>query len=238
MNRGRNTPLKRPQAKAAITFRKPPRSKVAKIVGAPIIRKETKAVDIDNVAVADTTFTVALLNGVQNGDEGYERVGRLVEAKSISLRFGFTPRPNTNSVDFVKVALVWDRDPSGTAALYSEIFRQVDNAGTATSNNESHKNMDTIHRFTILREKTYNLPGYTNTAGVLTNMQPMGPSNDDWHQTWFVDLKGLQSRYGGITAAIASLEQGALYLVIAGGYANASAPWSVQYNTRFQYTDD
>jgi len=237
--KGRNAPLKRPQAKAAITFKAAPRkSKAARIAGVPAVRKEDKAVDTNSLVIASTNLDVILLNGVQNGDEGYERVGRLLEAKSIHFKFGFVPRSTTNSVDFVRVALVWDRDPSGVTPLYSEIFRSVDSAGTATSNNESFKNLDTKHRFTILRDRTVNLPGYTDTAGVLTNIQPSRPKDEEWHTDWFIDLKGLQSRYSGITFGIASLEQGGLFFVVAGGYSAGTAPWSVNYSSRFSYTDD
>lgn len=239
MNRGKNTSLKRKPAQAKISFIPAPRkSKIAKIVGAPIIRKELKAVDTNSVIPASTDLVVILLNGVQNGDEGYERVGRVLEAASVDVKFGLVPRPATNGVDFVRVALVWDRDPSGVLATYAEIFSNTDNAGTETSNNESFKNLETKHRFTVLRDATMNMPGYTNTAGVMTNIEPAVPNGDTWHNRWFVNLKGLQSRYKGITSDIASLEQGALYLVTAGGYAVASAPWSVNYATRFQYTDD
>lgn len=201
---------------------------------------EIKWIDVPaTINSINNTGALILLNGMGTGADCYQRVGREVRWKAFQLDYTILPFPRTvASADIARVMLVWDREPHSVIPIIGDILACQDNGGALTTTNESFRNMGNKDRFLILMDRRHVLPGYTNTAGQMTTVGPAVPNNDNWSQTFYEKVNGkLATRYSANGSTIASINNGALYLLILGGIATASTGWDVSYVTRCTFTD-
>lgn len=190
---------------------------------------EMKHVDVNyaGVTLNATSTSVTLLNGVATGVESYNRIGTKIDPYSVYLNFQVTNDSTAAGAwNWLRVSLIWDRQPTGTLPTYSEIFQNVNAAGTTSVAGLVGRNSDTTDRFyTIANKELFLTPKDANSGG-------------RWMQfgSIYKSLKGLKQQFKGTSAAIGSISTGALYLVLAGG-SDATNTTTVFTDTRFRYTD-
>jgi len=184
---------------------------------------ELKFVDVAQANyVADTTGTVTLLNGTATGDDYNTRDGRQIVIKSVQIRGRVNPVDGTTSPCHARVLLVWDNATSGVAPTIADIL------SAATSNSYPLVNNQT--RFTILRDMSFFVGGIDTGVGQQYAMSPTGAVVEAY-------LKINQvTQYMSTTAAVASVQNGGLFMVTIGDQAaNAGALFVLA--TRVRFTD-
>ena len=208
-------------------------------------RPEIKAVDIP-VALypmfnSPTTNTlVTLLNGVQEGTGFYNRIGRHISMKSLHVTGTFAKSGN-NSVgdDYVRWAIVYDRQPSANASLptYQDIFKAYDQGGAATAGVLSGVNLDNRERFVILRDFRTYMPFVAAAAQFPTELAVRDNERNTIDE--FIKLKGLETHYNNSANPIqpANISTGSLLLVTQGLFAVGQDPWAVRLQFRLRYSD-
>jgi len=186
-------------------------------------RKELKYNDIASTGyVADTTGTVTALNLIAVGDDNTTRDGRQVTIKSVQLKGILKPVDGSTLTSKCRLLLVWDNAVnSGAIATVAQIL--------TASTSIAFPLVDNAQRFTILRDMTFAL-GHDNTT---TGFEVASPSAYDIE----VYLKINQlTQYSGTTAAIGSVQNGALLMVTIGDQA-AAAGGIFQLASRVRFCD-
>jgi len=131
-----------------------------------------------------------------------------------------------------RIALVYDKQSQGTAPLVSDIWAQVDNAGSLSSSITASVNPLGRDRFVILYDRfinswatTINITGWT--YGKTASLKK------------FLKLKNAEALYNtGNTGTISDIESGSLFLVIMSSRGTlADNPFTFTYDTRLRWTD-
>lgn len=186
--------------------------------------KELKYVDTAQTNYAcDTTGNVTALNLIAVGDDNTNRDGRQVTIKSVQLHGILYPVDGTTSATKCRVMLVWDNAVSGALPAIGTIL--------TTANGTTFPLVDNANRFTILVDRTYSLGVVTNVA---TQAYAMGPGAIDVEIYRRINS---MTQYSGTTAAIASIQNGGLYLVCVGSSA-ANDGGTLQASVRVRFSDD
>lgn len=188
-------------------------------------RPELKYVDLAEATyLMDTTGSVTALNLIAVGDDNTTRDGRQVTIKSVQVHGIVKPVDDTTSTCKGRVMLVWDNaNNSGTIATIAQILNQAN--GTA------FPLVDNANRFTILVDRTYSLGRVDTTA---TQAFSNGSNTFDCE---IYKMINAVTQYSGTTAAIGSIQNGALLLVTIGSIA-AGAGGALVASTRVRFTDD
>jgi len=188
-------------------------------------RRELKYVDIASAAYAcDTTGSVTALNLLAIGDDNTTRDGRQVTIKSVQVRGLIRPNDSIVNPSLARVMLVWDNAVnSGTIATIAQILTAADS--------KSFPLIDNSNRFTILSDDSFALAEQSSTATQSFAGAPMVHCYEKYLRINQV------TQYSGTTAAIGSIQNGALYLVTIGSQA-AGAGSTLDAATRVRFTDD
>lgn len=202
--------------------------------------QEYKRKDLpQTVFTLNSTAYFKLLNGVQNGSANYNRIGSKICMKTLHIwgQVEMLPRTTTDE-DFVRFAVVYDRQANGAAPNFSDIFRSVDDQGTQTNDVWSQFNYDNKDRFIVLMDKRRHLPSYTNTAGVITNVS-MADTSENYTFNRYIKLKQLETHYKASSnpAVIGDISTGSLYFVALGQIASGSEGWQGEFACRLRYSD-
>jgi len=186
-------------------------------------RQELKGVDtmvaglfgeITNT-VNDNTDIIAL-NLAAPGNASFNRIGRKMKMMSIRLKGGF--QSNTAPTDatspqysqLVRMTLVYDRQPTGAAPIFSTIFGTTDQAGSELVGFESPVRYDNTARFKVIRDW-------------MIDLRPFGVATVGGQVVWtkcefdeYVKLGGLETVFGGQSnpCTVADIANGALFLVV------------------------
>jgi len=190
-------------------------------------RGEMKQVDINQTTVTlnATTTSVTFVNGIAPGTAKYQRVGNKVAPAYVDMQLTALNNSTTTPL-FFKYALVWDKQPTGTLPNYSDIYQDVNAAGTSSTSFFAGRNMDTTDRFiTIASEDAYMLPTAASSGGKNAIMVRALRS-----------LRGYQQQFKGTDALLGSVGTGALYMVL---FANTDGTqtMTVNFDCRYKYTD-
>lgn len=189
---------------------------------------EKKVIETTQASYAVSgTGTVTLLNGVAVGTDYTDRVGRLAKMESVQLRGIVRTVDNNTNESLGRILLVWDSQPNGAAiATIADIL----SAATACSFN----NLTNRDRFKILRDHHIYLPKISDTA---TQSFATGSAGNGCLVNDYVRLgEGYVTQFGGTTAAIGSIQHGALLLVTIGSEAAADGG-SFVAAARVRFTD-
>lgn len=168
-------------------------------------RDELKFIDTQIAAGAlAATGPPILLNGVTQGTDWNNRIGRTFQMKSILFRFAIRPNPasaasNSTLGPMVRVCVVYDSQANSLLAAKSDIFQSA-------ADYKSPLNLANRDRFRILIDKTLTMSSYTMTAGSLTAGDPRGSYMDVFRK---VNLEVVNS---GTSNVIGSIQTGALLL--------------------------
>jgi len=161
-------------------------------LSAPYVRQpELKNVDTSINGEINSSSTVVALNTLAQGTGGYERIGRSIALKSAEVKFYLANNGNLAVGDGIRAALVYDRQPDGVAAVWSDVFSDVNAAGTIASQSWAFPNPANKDRFKILSD-FHLAPSPIPTASVPSTLQDQTSS---YLTVRYVPLKGLETRY-------------------------------------------
>jgi len=176
-------------------------------------RKELKFIDTDlSSGVFNTTGVVIPLNLTATGDDYSNRDGRQVTVKSVVIH-GFATKGASVVPEKDRWLLVWDNAANGALAAVSDILASVSANSAPNVNNQN--------RFTILRDSM----NFTNANGA----QVEHPS---FLIEYFTKINEV-TQYSGTTAAIGSVQNGALLFVTVGTAAATAATMTGTARVRF-----
>lgn len=221
-----------------------------KKIAADVIKNagELKGVDLDlptgavsaNISDSSGFYVPQLCN---MGTGSYNRVGRKQFLHSIRISgavFWLSKQDSGGSVTYpnrLRMALVWDKQPSGALPVYSDIFAVTTADGTTTPFFSANQNYANTGRFHVIRDKwiTFN-PVSGSAASATTGVV------EQRQVDMFVKLNK-ETVYSGNTVppsgpTISDISSGALYLIVKAGYNNAENYVDcTNLKCRVRYTD-
>lgn len=209
------------------------RATLNRLAGAVVRRTgEIKTVDIPynptGITLDATTTSVTLLNGVASGANFYNRIGNKVNPQSADLDVTIVNNSTTATAwQGVRVALIWDKQPTGAVPVYSDIFQNIDNAGTASSLGFCGRNLQTTDRFVTISHMDQIIPPLNAAVG----------EGNVRHVKFYKNLAGFQQQFKGATADIGDISSGALYLVLS-ATSDATNTVTVWSDHRYRYRDN
>lgn len=173
-----------------------------------------------------TTWGVALMNGVAQGVEYNQRIGRQATMKSIIFNGNVfnlaTASLNAFNGAYCRLVIVYDTQPnSGTIPTGTDIF--------VLNDPNSPLNLNNRDRFQVLMDVRKQVSAFTmNATPALT---AGSPSN-----SYFKKYKKCNKEiiFSGVGATLGSISTGALYLCIIADAAVAA----LDYYVRVRFTDN
>jgi len=199
--------------------------------GGPLL---VKAFD---VGYSNSNFTVAgtftPLNALIVGPESYQRIGRRISMRSVSIK-GYVNFSATSIQDSARIIIVYDEQPNAALPVLADVF-QNSNAGLATSN-LSFLNLNNRDRFRILKDFKVLIPAVTVVAGVLTNEVVPDPIRNSFNVDWDIPLSGLETTYNAVNGGtVADITTGSLLIITFDG--NNAGTVSFAFSSRLRYVD-
>lgn len=181
--------------------------------------RELKDIDTDLSAITnfDTTGSVTLLNGVAQGTDFTQRVGRKFNMKSILLRLSIQPGSTATTNALARWIIVYDKQTNATAPAITDII--------VAANESAANNLSNRDRFVIIYDKVVNI-GATG-------------SNDN-QRAFFRKYKrcNMEVTNGGTGSTVGSIQTGALWFVTCGEKAaGTTAPKVLNGTARIRFHD-
>jgi len=203
-------------------------------------RVEVKGVDfaLTQASLINTTNTnggMQCVNLIAPGSGSFNRVGRKVQLQSLRFKgwISLSQPPSTalQAGTVIRMALVLDKQPTGTIPSFDAIFGWTDQVAAEASTMFSPPRYDNMERFTILRDKCIDIN--PNTSGTLA----VTASSTEVSFDEYITLKDLSVTYGGQSSpcTIADISTNALYLVWRS--ANATGVVNTASIGRLRYVD-
>lgn len=204
---------------------------------------EVKAIDIP---VANYVFSldagstnVFPLNLVQEGTGFYNRIGRKIEMLSLHMRGSILQTGNAAAADdFVKWAIVYDRQPTGALPNYNNIFLDYNPSGATSNGPYSNINLDNRDRYQIIRHDTFACPA-TAITDLASVSQVITIPPKEMMLEEFIKLRGLTTHFNGTASPllISNITTGALYLVTQGRFTLGNEGYQLSVQFRLRYDD-
>jgi len=172
--------------------------------------------DVNTTVAANTTGSITLLNGVSQGTSGVQRIGLRYNLDSIQWSL-FVTALTTSTTQYVRMYLVWDKNPNGATPTVSAIIEPP---------GYQYINLVNRDRFTILRSYETTING--NNASII---------NDSSSKS-FTGYKKLNVQTlcnSGTTGVIGDIQQGALWLICLSTAAPGTAAANVEVRTRLRF---
>jgi len=169
------------------------------------------------VATTTTNDNILVANLVQAGAAAWNRVGRKIFMRRLEVdaevNFQSAAAATTGSIkgNILRVAVVYDRQPSGVLPVFSSIFGITEQTGTESSKVLDPLRNENMDRFVLLADKFVRAtPPGDNQEG--------GTTDDFLLRYWVsfkVNLKNLETIYTASSSpsVIGDISSGGLYLV-------------------------
>lgn len=184
-------------------------------------RSELKTIEVnDSTVAANTTGTIVLINGVIQGTDYNQRVGRIFLMKSIYLRAKFTNDSATVSPLTFRAMIVLDSQTNGALPAITDIL----NAVTTTSTN----NLNNRDRFKVLMDKTFSPTPSARTVAI---------TEQEVFKKWYKKCS-YEVVNGGTAATVGSIQTGGLYVIFLTDVAAGTGDGVVTYSTRVRFIDN
>lgn len=200
------------------------RNRVPRIKGA--IKKVNELKYIDSALLTlgcNTSGFIQPINLCAVGDDNTDRDGRQITVKSVALHGIVNPTDDTSAYCKARVLLVWDNACNGATPAITDIMTAISGTSFPLVNNQN--------RFTILMDRSYAVGKVDTTA-----TSAIAASQTCFDVNAFIRINST-TQYSGTTATIASVQNGALYLVTMGSEPVATG-CSFRVQTRVRFTDD
>lgn len=207
----------------------------------PLNFPEIKAIDVPRGA-GDTISTTAVITNlipIQAGSSFFNRIGRKIELKSLTLKGIFATLQTQANEQLGRVMVIYDRQTNGAFPAIADILQTTDQTGANTTTSYSGINMNYRDRFEIIIDKKLYLPALTDTAGAITNPGHQDQMNMFPNCNFYVKLKNRTTVYRADSspAVIGDIATGGLYLVVFGSLAAANSGWTLFWESRVRYGD-
>lgn len=174
------------------------------------VSQEFKRIDSTNATAISTTATYTLLNGVAQGNEYNQRIGRKIMMRKIMCR-GYVKNEDATPTE-TRIMIVYDKASNGVAPVLSDIVDGNEYNG--------FRNIDNVKRFQVLMDKRLVLQ-----PSAADSVKPF-----NFYKNVF-----LQTRHDGTTAGIGDITTGSLYLITVSNDASTGATLNCDW--RVSYTD-
>lgn len=193
---------------------------------------------VDSIATLDLTNTGAgsthtmLINGLIPGTDRFNRIGRRINVKKLSIR-GFI---HTSAVapavidDVFRIAVIWDEQPTGVLPTLQDLWQDVSVSGVTTASVMSHNNENNSARFRTLR-----------TITIPINQEAQGMDQDPAVKRSFIKMNipmnHITQYNAGVAGTLADIQTGAIYFVCHGLNSPTPTVWSILVTARMKYLD-
>jgi len=192
---------------------------------------ELKGVDTFSVVSPTDTPTVAnnqiiLLNGITQGSDYNNRIGREVVFKSIYVRISMYSSIGSQAPTQVRWMVFWDTQANNSAGpTFSDVLSPIGSAYTAVDA-VSMNNLDHRDRFITVYDKVVSL-----------NVQSTGNISFAFNKK-YKKIKNIKTVFSGTGNTSGAIYTNALWLMLISNYATGSAAVpNVEYQVRLRYTD-
>lgn len=172
----------------------------------------------------NNTGTVTLINGIAQGADFTQRIGRKSTFVAIQLEGILQPSSDLTQPTKCRVLLVYDSQPNGVLPPVSDIFDQA----TSTA----FMNLDFRDRFKVLHDCNVSLAQTTDTGATLNAV-----GAPTVHNLSVYKRINLPTIWSGTTNAIGDIQTGAFYLVTIGNNA-ATTGYDLVCSTRMRFVDN
>jgi len=209
------------------------------------LKPELKSVEFNNAGnpiPINNLFQVAVINGLAIGTDRFQRIGKRVLGKSVSMSLYLQPidpgggYPINRAVDLPRIMLIWDTKPSPAVPAFADLLQDQDDLGATLTQAISHINLDNRKRWKVLMDWEPILPAYTATGiNAFTSANiPIDPITPSYTKHFYKKFN-VETSYSGVAATYASIEENALLLCVVSFLA--AAAWSLRLSVRYRYTD-
>lgn len=179
---------------------------------------EFKTIDVTvGPVVADSTGSVTLLNGITQGTDYTNRIGRKITLRSIEIKGQNYVTPATGVDQNQRVLIVHDNDPTGALPAITDILTGITPVALRNLNNRT--------RFNILLDKRFQLNA---TA------EPTSTRLWKYYKRFYKDMEFNGNNFGDIR----DITKGALYYVSLGNVAAGATAGASFSNARIRFTDN
>lgn len=211
---------------------------------------ELKGIDINLgqspvVATTNTVDNITIVNLVREGSGAWARVGRKILMKSLrvkgtaALNIGPTATTSDRYGNTLRMAVVYDRQPSGSLPTFEDIFNNQNYSGGYDPSVLAPLRFTNTFRFQVIRDTLMTLNPEAIPSG--------GTENDTYMRCHFDEYirLNLETQYSGTqeiptNMTIADISSGALYVIFRGITNVASSYWGIDdvSSARLRYSDD
>lgn len=144
--------------------------------------------------------SVALYNGVAQGTDFTNRIGRKVIVKSIHFKAWVSPATSTDSPgDICRLMLVWDKQANSAAPAVTDILTTADPFSGVNLNNRD--------RFKVMYDRRVSMNPAVYAANVITGGNPITVYREKFIKC------NQEVIFSGTGATVASIQTGSLYLL-------------------------
>jgi len=180
---------------------------------------ERKVQDTFYNGTVGTAGAITLFNGLVQGLDNVNRIGRQVTNKSIYQRMTINVGAGAAANQNLRLMLMWVKDPSQTAPTLTTVF------GTATPGVNQMMNLNYRNDYVVLLDKTYTLSPLSG-----------GPSCRFDKIYKKCNMKTIYNANN--TGGISDIEAGALYIVLLSDVAIAGNGPNVTIQSRVRFVDN
>jgi len=179
---------------------------------------EKKWKDVSTACSFDTTGTLALLNGLDRGDDDGSRIGRKCTMKSLELRGVAKATVDTGLAQAIRVIVFYDSQTNAAAPGITDVVNTADAV--------TLRNMNGSSRFKIL----------VDSYDVLNDA-----AGDDRRPAFFHEYRkfSLPMQFNnGDAGTVADIVCGSVYLITLGELAAGATAGAGTIRTRIRYVDN
>lgn len=185
-------------------------------------REELKTIDVDNISGGvPAAGNITLLNGVSQGTDYTDRIGRKIMLKSILWRGFIYPNPAVTlpGGSFCRIMIFYDCQTNATAPSVSDVLQ--------TTSYDSPLNLTNRDRFKVMFDKFYAVNSNAYSAGALTAGSPMPK------QIKFYKKMSMEVIFGSTGGTVGSIQTGGLFLLTICALTNNACLLDSYSRTRF-----
>lgn len=187
-------------------------------------RDELKFIDANVDGASPATGAVFLMNGITQGTDYNQRIGRKVMLKSIFCRWtiNVVPANLTLQGDVVRLMIVYDAQANGAAPAITDILQIAEF--------DSPMNLNNRDRFKVLHDKFHTMWANTFAAGAGGIIN--GTAIPKFSQKYI--KCNMEEIFGGTGNTIGSIQTGSLYFLT----ISQNEVSGVSLYSRVRYTDN
>lgn len=187
-------------------------------------RTELKFIDnnVGNTAVG-STGGVALLNGVQQGTDWNQRIGRIIQMKSILFRLTLAPNIGVGQSvgDSVRILVIYDAQTNSVAPAVTDVLQVAEY--------DSPMNLSNRDRFKVIMDKLVAMNAFNFSGAAVVGGCPINKQINKYRKM------NMEVANSGVGATVGSIGTGGLFLLLIAKENNNTL---VDYYIRIRYTDN